>query len=791
MVLNTTGPQLASPAGTTALITAGSFSGPGSILLSPGTTVAISLNSSTFINTIASTQYYAICSDNSPLPSWLFFDSSDLSFSGITPAASSPSQLPETYVLHVIATDVPGFSSAVFQFRLTIDLHYLEFGSEGIDINVTVGQAFNYTGLKNNLTLDGEAIEMSLITNVQAESSSWLLVDNTTLDVSGTPPQNFYQQSFWVYIQDTYGDEANTTISLSANASTLLLGFDIPSLNVTCGETMSYTIPADAFAVNDVTTSVDLGNCSSWLSYNPQNLTFTGKVPESWLPQVYYLNLTVSKNSQSISEEVPITINKSDAPHLASPPNVPVFPPSNTTDGAPTSTATDGDLPKADPNFARNVVVVVMLVLLVAAVGFVGCMLLWPQRKQRPLNLANTDIHGTPEAEQPGQPQLHIPSRSSIGLGEAFWRDAPTSSEALNGRNSRRHGNVYSKRPDSKVLASATQKTTSKKRRAALFNSARNFGFGHGGIPLQDRAPKHVPIRVASQAHLMAHDPNEFITTPNDSFETIAFTSNPVQPSNLLGNNTIRPVTKSPTPSEMPSPDLNSSPRAKLQSFVHERATGRNTSGLFSALRITEQGAIIPGHPSRHASLKIDKNPRTVSPDQHPARYDSQRYRNSVSSAPGKRSTRATTKKTRVTSMGEDPFFVAAPSSSSKRAAKPAASAKESPYSTDEGEWTDDADPKVEQPAVPLVWHTGSSQALSYLASPSAIIDPARTLPKTPEPVKKKVDLSTDSPLEYSSGRPVRIRAPRQRPVSVEQATTVLTRDNLTKKSLRGDIAFP
>ena len=802
VVLNTTGPQLASSAGTTVLTTAGSLSGPGSVLLSPGATVSISLNSSTFINTNANTQYYAVCSDNSPLPSWLIFDPSALSFSGITLAASSPSQLPEIYVLHVIATDVPGFSSAAFQFRLTIDLHYLEFGSERIVINITDGQAFNYTGLKNNLTLDGEAIDISLITNVQAESSSWLLVDNTTLDISGTPPQDFHAQSFWVYIQDTYGDEANTTVFLSANASTPLLAFNIPSLNLSCGETVSYTIPTDAFVVDNVDTSVDLGNCSSWLSYNPQNLTFTGKVPESWLPQVYYFNLTVSKGLQSVSEEITITIRKSNAPRPVSPPNGPVFPPSNTTDGTPTSTATSGNLPTKDANYNRNVIIIAVIVSLFSAAGIVALIFWWRKKKDRPLDLTNTETHRSKEAERLSQFQLRSPSSSPLGFGDDWYgRSPPKLSDVPDGRDKKGHRKSYAKRPDSAVLGLAARKTKSKKRRAALLASARNIGFGHGGIALQDlstapsQRPKHIPIRIPSQAHLMVNDSNEHLTSPNDSYETIESSSKPVQPSTVLGHNTIRQVAKSPTPSEMPSPDLNSSPRAKLRSFVHDRATGRKTSGLFSSTstqRVAEQGLIVPGQTSRKASFNINgNNPRTVSASQYPARHSSQRIGNSVSSAAGKPA-RATSKAL-ASSRLEDPFY-AAPLSSSKPVTQKPDSAKGSVYSTDDDEeWTDDTDEK----AVPLVWHTGSSQALSVLASPSAIIDPARVVVtrrhhRVTTPVKNNAILSDDSPLEYSANsRPARLRAPRQRPVSIEHASTVLARENLTNKSLRGDIAFP
>ena len=79
----------------------GATSAPSTILVLTGNSFSISLDRDTFTNTSPSTVYYGTSPENSPLPSWMKFDPSTLTFSGISPMSG-----PLTFAFHLIASDV-------------------------------------------------------------------------------------------------------------------------------------------------------------------------------------------------------------------------------------------------------------------------------------------------------------------------------------------------------------------------------------------------------------------------------------------------------------------------------------------------------------------------------------------------------------------------------------------------------------------------------------------------------------------------------------------------------------
>lgn len=303
----TSGPALGTPAGEQ-LSSLSGFSSPDSLFLYPSSALWIEFLSSTFTGTDEKTVYYALCANNTPLPSWINFDSGSLSFKGTTPGATSPVQLPITYDIKLTASDVVGFAGAIVEFQLIVGLHELMFNGSHFMVNVTQGSSFSYTELQNDLTLDGKPVQASDLAQVTIDGPSWVSFDAKTLALSGTPPTSASSQNISVNAVDVHGDTANTTILIQVDSSSKLFQGTLGSVNATIGSVFNYTISPTLFASLSVQVSVDLGNTSSWLRFDSQKRVIQGQVPSNLEPQQNSLNVTATDGSQSQSQILTVDV---------------------------------------------------------------------------------------------------------------------------------------------------------------------------------------------------------------------------------------------------------------------------------------------------------------------------------------------------------------------------------------------------------------------------------------------------------------------------------------------------
>lgn len=287
----------------------GAVSSPDVLLLTPGTSLSLTFSPKTFTNTNSETMYYAMCANNTPLPSWVKFDPYSLTFSGITPQATSPTELPQAFGIQLAASQVKGFSQALARFEIVIESHLFTFGNSLQIINTTAGASINFTGLQNDLTLDGRPAKPSDLGQVISNAPSWLSLNYSTLALSGTVPTNAIQQNFTVTTNDTYGDTASTVvlIEIAGNASVNLLG-SIATLEATIGTNFIYSLNSTLASVSGVNVTVDLGTASAWLEFNSSSFVLYGHVPNNLKPQTVHFNVTATQGKQSQSQIVVINV---------------------------------------------------------------------------------------------------------------------------------------------------------------------------------------------------------------------------------------------------------------------------------------------------------------------------------------------------------------------------------------------------------------------------------------------------------------------------------------------------
>lgn len=287
---------------------------PDSLSLAPSSALSLSFSPNTFTNTNANTVYYAICANNTPLPSWVNFHPNNLTFSGATPSSTSPSELPQAFQIQLIASDVIGFSEAVASFQLVIESHVLVFGNSLHVINITNGLLVNFLGLQHDLTLDGQPANSSDLRQVVASTPPWMSFNSSTLTLSGTPPANTTSQNFTVTASDIYGDITSTVI-LIQNTNKLANSFKAPfaTVNATIGADFTYDLKPSLVSDSAAELAVDLGAAAVWLKFNSTSLELQGHIPSDLKPQSVQVMVTATEGAQSQSQILTIDVQNASA----------------------------------------------------------------------------------------------------------------------------------------------------------------------------------------------------------------------------------------------------------------------------------------------------------------------------------------------------------------------------------------------------------------------------------------------------------------------------------------------
>ncbi|KAH7350855.1 hypothetical protein BKA65DRAFT_246140 [Rhexocercosporidium sp. MPI-PUGE-AT-0058] len=286
----------------TQLISSGAFSAPSTLLYHPSTPFNFKFEPGTFANNDSSSSfsYYAITSSNTPLPSWIQFNESTLSFTGHSPDYQSLIQPPQTFGIQLIASDIEGFGGTSLYFDIEVGVHLLAFKNAEIVINGTVGETINFDELLSDLQLDGQSPRTSDIVATSAQTPSWMTFDNSSLALTGTVPADATSVNITIRVMDIYGDMAEAFVRTVI--STPLFSRSIGDLNATIGSTFSYDLGIYLSNISDTTLATEILPPQPWLSFDPQTFILSGQIPPSIQPSTMVVTLSATSKTYQTSD---------------------------------------------------------------------------------------------------------------------------------------------------------------------------------------------------------------------------------------------------------------------------------------------------------------------------------------------------------------------------------------------------------------------------------------------------------------------------------------------------------
>ena len=361
----------------------GAFSSPESLVLPFASSISLSFTPETFTNTDSDTVYYALCANNTPLPSWINFNANSLSFSGTTPQSTSAMELPQVYNIHLTASDVAGFTGAIASFQLVVENHIFAFSPGPIQLNVTPGLLVNYSGLQTSLTMDDHPVQPAQISQVEADAPPWISLDRDNLILVGIPPVDISSTNFTVSATDIYGDQASTVVYIetSGNASYSFFTSQLKPADAKIGSVFWYSL-ADAISLDpSLQVFIDLSD-ASWLSFNPSTKILQGNVPGNLKPGQIVLDVSASKGTQVQNET--ITVNVFQGGDDAQEPTTGSR---STTTSSGSATATRGTHPataslSTSQGRRKGWIAAAVLLPLLAALAFIA-LLCWCRRRRK------------------------------------------------------------------------------------------------------------------------------------------------------------------------------------------------------------------------------------------------------------------------------------------------------------------------------------------------------------------------------------------------------------------------
>lgn len=399
----------------------GVFSSPSSILAAPQTQFSFSLATDTFLDPSNShLSYYAVMTDNTPLPAWISFSSAGLTFSGQTPPSESLIQPPQRFGFQVVASDVVGFAAASLQFDIVVgkepakgddvvvDKHQITADRTTISISATAGSSISYNGLRETIKVDGKpaTAENAVIASV-ANAPSWLNVDKDTWAIGGAPPETAEPTSFVITVQEKI---SNTTLNLTiqievkgkeSQAPPILKG-GMPTLTTTSGESFSFDLGEHLENPSDTEMSVSTDPSATWVRFNAKTAIISGEVPSDFGDSS--LSIAVQARSKSTGKtaslSITMRIRAATEPPEYAPPDVQPTTAVTTAIQQPTAHPTENSLASTTDDYAGappNLMLLAVLLPTFVIIASVTCLLFWCYRRRkeekRP-RLTTRDISG-------------------------------------------------------------------------------------------------------------------------------------------------------------------------------------------------------------------------------------------------------------------------------------------------------------------------------------------------------------------------------------------------------------
>ncbi|KAL1869987.1 hypothetical protein VTK73DRAFT_2857 [Phialemonium thermophilum] len=368
----------------------GTFSQPSSILAKPGTPFTFSFGKDTFSDPSGmALTYYAVTSDNTPLPAWMSFDPATTTFSGTTPPIDPSIGTPQSYGFLFVASDVVGFAAASIPFSIVVGNHEITADSPIISLKATVGAHLSYTELRTHIRFDGQDPRVGDVSiSSTAGLPSWLSVDPSTWEISGTPPADATSANFSIVFQDSFSDSLNVTVSVDVTDGIFKKSF--PQLNITGGNHFEFDLNPYLSDPSDTDISVHPTPPASWVKYDAGRKTIYGDAPKalSLSSLSIAVSATLKASSVKASAILKVRVQAADPDSTTASKSHTA---TSTETGEPTSTPPSGKK-KHHINYVLLAILLPIFLLLAVVAVMLFCFL--RRRRERRTSSGRRDISG-------------------------------------------------------------------------------------------------------------------------------------------------------------------------------------------------------------------------------------------------------------------------------------------------------------------------------------------------------------------------------------------------------------
>ncbi|KAI5809578.1 hypothetical protein DFH27DRAFT_521251 [Peziza echinospora] len=283
----------------------GRLSPEGGLLLSQGQRFDFSFSPETFSDRERIKGYSAVSLNNTPLPAWLSFDPSTLSFSGTALSLDTQPSPPQTFGVKLLAEDILGFEGASAQFFLVVT-HKLNTARRDFKFSAASGVDFAYAIPLENILLDDVPIPKSLIRNITAYAPDWIKLDYERLILAGRPLRPSQGQIVTILVEDIFANQVSISITIDVVSNTALFTKDFENLNLTKGEHFEYKFNSTFFN-QPVDLSASFLPDIEWISFDQLTRVLKGQVPIDTENLAVKVNIT-AKNAIGQSQSQSFTI---------------------------------------------------------------------------------------------------------------------------------------------------------------------------------------------------------------------------------------------------------------------------------------------------------------------------------------------------------------------------------------------------------------------------------------------------------------------------------------------------
>ncbi|TPX15721.1 uncharacterized protein E0L32_000055 [Thyridium curvatum] len=385
VVCRNAGPQIQVPL-SEQISSFGNTSSPSSIISYPDRPFSFAFAKNTFSK--PDLNYYAVSGDNAPLPSWITFDVSNLAFKGTTPPLSSLVEPPQTFGFQLVASDIVGFAGVAIPFSIVVGNREISTGSSTlVQLNATAGAPLTYTGLQQNVKIDGKIATSADIASIETPGiPSWLSFDKSSWVISGTPPAGATDTSFAIIFSDTYSNTLNVTVEV-AMISDLFLDA-LPGISIEPGKSFTYNIGTHLRQPSDVDVTVQSEPSQDWIKFDAKSMTLSGDAPSSL--QLSQIKVSVQAKSKSSSQTGTETLTMQVVGSTRTSSTATATPTSSATSGTSSSSSSPTSEPSQDKGSKSTstrtillAVLIPLLLLLLALIAILLCLCRRRRQKQK------------------------------------------------------------------------------------------------------------------------------------------------------------------------------------------------------------------------------------------------------------------------------------------------------------------------------------------------------------------------------------------------------------------------